>query len=211
MIKIGQNTQKIPGDLRRLAVSHTPAKAGMKNSKRSNNNIEYKKNYDMVPQRWILHSLRIYKIPDDIIQFIEKTLETWREELTAGGKNLTDVKIQRGIFQGDALSPLLFVIAMTPLNYIFMKCTARYKLSKLQEKNNNLMYMDDIKLFTKNERELETLRQTVRKESQDIGMEFGIEKWTLQIMKSGKRHMTEGIELPNQENIRTLGEKDTYK
>ena len=30
-------------------------------------------------------------------------------------------------------------------------------------------------------------------------------------MKSGKRQMTEGIELPNQEKIRTLGEKETYK
>ena len=39
------------------------------------------------------------------------------------------------------------------------------------------MYMDDIKLFTKNEKELETLIHTVRIYSQDIRMEFGIEKW----------------------------------
>ena len=30
-------------------------------------------------------------------------------------------------------------------------------------------------------------------------------------MKSGKRHMTEGMELPNQDKIRTLGENETYK
>ena len=30
-------------------------------------------------------------------------------------------------------------------------------------------------------------------------------------MKSGKQHITEGIELPNQIIIRTLGEKETYK
>ena len=30
-------------------------------------------------------------------------------------------------------------------------------------------------------------------------------------MKSGKRHMTEEVELPNQVVIRTLGEKETYK
>ena len=33
----------------------------------------------------------------------------------------------------------------------------------------------------------------------------------MQIMKSGKRQMTEGRELPNQEKIRTLGEKATNK
>ena len=30
-------------------------------------------------------------------------------------------------------------------------------------------------------------------------------------MKRGKRHMTEGTELSNQEKIRTLGEKETNK
>ena len=45
----------------------------------------------------------------------------------------------------------------------------------------------------------------------DIGMEFGIEKYAMLIMKSDKRHMTEGTELSNQEKIRTLVEKETYK
>ena len=38
------------------------------------------------------------------------------------------------------------------------------------------MFMDDIKLFAKNEKEQETLIHAVRIYSQDIGMEFGIEK-----------------------------------
>ena len=54
---------------------------------------------------------------------------------------------------------------------------------------------------------METLIQTERIYSQDIGMEFGIEKWTMLFMKSGKRHLTK---LPNQV-IRLLGEKKTYK
>ncbi len=66
-------------------------------------------------------------------------------------------------------------------------------------------------LFAKNEKELETLIQAVRIYSDDIEMEFNIEKQAMLIMKSGKQQMTEGIELPNQEKIRTLGEKETYK
>ena len=48
--------------------------------------IDTKKTYDMVPQSWITHCLKIYKISDDVINFIEKTMKTWRVELTAGGK-----------------------------------------------------------------------------------------------------------------------------
>ena len=74
------------------------------------------------------------------------------------------------------------------------------------------MYMDSIKLFAKkNEKELETLIHVVRIYSQDIGMEFGIEKCAMHVIKSGKRHLTEGIELPNQGKIRTHGENETYK
>ena len=97
------------------------------------------------------------KIPDKVIQFIEKTMQTWRVELTAGRKRLTEVKIQRCIFQGEAVSPLLFVIAMMSLNHILGKCTDEYQLSRSQKEINHLMYMDDIKRFAKNERELETL------------------------------------------------------
>ena len=42
-------------------------------------------------------------------------------------------------------------------------------------------------------------------------MEFGQEKSAMFIMRSGKWHVTQGIELPNQEKIRTLREKETYK
>ena len=73
------------------------------------------------------------------------------------------------------------------------------------------MYMDDIKLFVKNEKQLETLIHAVRIYSQDIGMEFGIEKCAMLVMKNGKQHMTNGMELPNRDKIRTLGEEETYK
>ena len=46
---------------------------------------------------------KMYKIPDQVVLFMEKTMETCRVELTAGGKSLAEVKIQRGLFQGDAL------------------------------------------------------------------------------------------------------------
>ena len=86
-----------------------------------------------------------------------------------------------------------------------------HKLTKSQGKINPLMYMDDIKLFVKNEKELESLIHTVRIYSHDIGMEFGIEKCAMLVMKSGKQHLTDRMELPNQDKIRTPGEKETYK
>ena len=42
-------------------------------------------------------------------------------------------------------------------------------------------------------------------------MEFGIEKCAMLVMKSGKRHITDGMELPNHDKIRMLEENETYK
>ena len=63
----------------------------------------------------------------------------------------------------------------------------------------------------KNEKELETLIHTVRICSRDIGMEFGIEKCEMLVMKSGKRQLTDGMELPNKDKIKTHAENETYK
>ena len=42
-------------------------------------------------------------------------------------------------------------------------------------------------------------------------MEFGIEKCVMLVMKSGKRHLTDRMELPNQDKIRTLREYESYR
>ena len=39
--------------------------------------IDRKKAYDMVPQSWILHCLKMYKISNEVINFIEQTMKTW--------------------------------------------------------------------------------------------------------------------------------------
>ena len=64
--------------------------------------------------------------------------------------------------------------------------------------------MDDIKLFAQ---KLDTFIQAIRIYILDIKMEFGIEKCTLLVMKSGKRKITLKMKLPNQEKKnRTLEE-----
>ena len=56
--------------------------------------IDYKKAYDMVPHISIIKSFKMYKISHEVINFIDKTMKTWRVELTAGGRRLTEAKIQ---------------------------------------------------------------------------------------------------------------------
>ena len=117
----------------------------------------------------------------------------------------------RGIFQGDSLSPLLFVSAMIPLTHILRKSKPGYEFSGSGEKINHLLYMDDLKLYSKNEKELDSLIQTVRVFSQDIRMEFGIDKCATIVLKRGKLVKSDGIKLPDGKEMKSLNEGDGYK
>ena len=48
---------------------------------------------------------------------------------------------------------------------------------------NNLLFMDDLKLFLKVETKINNLVPTVRVISKDIGIEFGIQKCRMLVLK----------------------------
>ena len=103
-------------------------------------------------------------------------MKKWRTELTSCGEVLGEVNIRRGIFQGDSLSPLLFVVALIPLSLVLRSVKPAYEFTN-KEKINHLLFMDDLKLFAKSEKGLESLVQTVKVFSKDIG--YGI--WIRQV------------------------------
>ena len=184
----------------------------LKNCKRRHTNlamayVDYKKAYDMIPHSWILKSLQLVGAADNIVNVLEKSMTKWKVQLNAGDKVLGDVNVKRGIFQGDSLSPLLFVICLIPMSLILRKMKAGYSLGKNQPKLNHLLYMDDLKLFGQSERDIESLVNTVHRFSCDIGMRFGIEKCGVIIMKRGKMVTCDGIELPDGEKMKGVSEE----
>ena len=71
--------------------------------------------------------------------------------------------------------------------------------------------MDDLKLHSKSEKALDSLIQTVRIFSEDIGMQFGIDKCAMLVRKKGRIVKSDGIQLPNDKVIKTLEEGQSYK
>ena len=131
--------------------------------------------------------------------------------LTANAEDLGEVNVKRRIFQGDSLSPSLFVLSMVPLSLILKKINACCKWGRKEYKLNHLLFMDDLKLYAKSEEQTNTLVRTVYEFSTNIGMKFRIKKCVILTMKRSKIVKSEGIKLPDGEVIKQVGkEGDTY-
>ena len=91
--------------------------------------IDYKKAYDMVPHSWIIECLDLFGVAENTESLLVNSMEKWKVMLCAGSSELGEVEIKQGIFQGDSLSPLVFVLVLIPLSLILRKAKAPYECS----------------------------------------------------------------------------------
>ena len=86
-----------------------------------------------------------------------------------------------------------------------------YDLGKKQGVRNLLLSMDDLKLYGKTEKQLETLVNTVRIFISDICKEFGIVKCGMLMMKRGNYVRSVEIKLPGEKEIKEVDLDIGYK
>ena len=168
----------------------------------------------MIPPSWLIECLEIYGAVENTTLFLSSPIPQehnaqLEDKLTSSGTRLAEVNIRRRIFQGDSLSPLLFIVAMIPMKRILERMEVGYQLKKGGSRINHLVFMEIIKLFGRGTKEINTLVQTVRIVSGDIRMEFGIEKCALVNIQRGKVTRTEGIQLSDGNNIKDKMKLDT--
>ena len=121
-----------------------------------------------------------------------KVYEELVDDINRNGEALADIQIKCGIFQADALSPLLFCVALNPLSSIIEQTSYGYTLT-----SGHLLYMDDLRLYTKKERVIDSLINMMRIFSDDIGMKFGLDKCARLLVERGKVKSTEVLHLSN--------------
>ena len=71
--------------------------------------------------------------------------------------------------------------------------------------------MDDLKLYSRSVKGWDSLVQAVRDFSEDIGMEFDIEKFAMLVTEKERIVKSVGIELPDDKVIKSLQEGESYK
>ncbi|KAL1448377.1 hypothetical protein WDU94_008928 [Cyamophila willieti] len=190
--------------------------AQKKNRKLSCCFIDYQKAYDSVPHDWLVEVLKIYKIHPAITNLLKTLMENWRTTLciqkSTHNNSSTEIKIKRGIFQGDSLSPLWFCLALNPLSKLLLRTKLGYKLNTSGGSQivSHQLYMDDLKLYAPSHETLNQLVTLVERFSSDISMKFGLDKCKVINVNRGK-YQIEGIQLEGEGTIEPMTETDYYK
>jgi len=122
-----------------------------------------------------------------------------------------DIKIRCGIFQGDSLSPLLFCICLIPVTEKLNRLNTGYEEHTTKTKISHLIYMDDLKLIAKSEKELQKQIPTVKNFNDDIHTESGLEKCAKIAFKRGKLVHSQNLVTDINREIQELEQGKTYK
>ncbi|CAD5235789.1 unnamed protein product [Bursaphelenchus xylophilus] len=132
--------------------------------------VDFSKAYDSLNHDAIKFVIGVLKLPTGINNYLLDSMQNWSThlELKSSGKVVRgpSYPIKRGVLQGDSLSPTLFVVVTS----IIVRHIKTIESSDIQ------MYMDDIKLYGKDQETLTRLIKELQTVSNKLGLCMNLKK-----------------------------------
>ena len=173
--------------------------------------VDYEKAFDSVQTQAILTSLQEQGIEDVYIEIL-KDIYTDSSVTVYLHKESENIRIKRGVRQGDTISLRLFTAT---LESIFRRLNWENKGVKIDgEFLSNLRFADDIFLCTETPQELQQMLQELSDESRRMGLKMNITKTKVMVVDNTPINVNNVLI----ENVTTLqpqgkepGQRDTTK
>ena len=140
--------------------------------------VDVKKAFDSVDHIYLIKCLEKYNFPPWIVNFLKDIISKWKLSIRSGKEEILEKTVERGILQGDSLSPLLFVLCLDPLS---RQLNGKHKKVSLQTGSgmyitNHLLFVDDLKLLAESEETLKLLMKETKEFFNTVGLEMNKDK-----------------------------------
>ena len=133
--------------------------------------IDYSLAFDSTIREAIQTALHANKIPPKLINLVQLTLENTTAKVKVNNTTSTNFKINRGVKQGDPLSPTLFnMVIDSALTQLDTKGNISTRLKQL------LAYADDIIITTRTKGALTEALHLLKTSSKEVGLKINEEK-----------------------------------
>jgi len=137
--------------------------------------LDQAKAYDRVDQHWLLRVLVAFGLPPNLILQISDVTNGCRSRVRINGRYSPYFTLQRGMWQGDPLSCLLFNFSIEPLAIKLRQCIKGISIPGL-EPVRVMLYADDINLFLSREDSVLAVSDCLASVSYAIGSKFNLDK-----------------------------------
>lgn len=153
--------------------------------------IDLKAAFDTIDRREIWKALEEMEIPKMLLEAIRSTYETVRLKIQIAGQKSEEFKMNKGIKQGDSLSPLLFIIMMDRIVKQIKAQTEQLSTTigyrNLEPiKMSSLLYADDVVLIGNSINKTQKLMNIWTKEIEKVKMEVNLNKTKVMIVNENR-------------------------
>jgi hypothetical protein len=136
--------------------------------------LDFSKAYDRIEWNTLINSLNYYKFPKTLINIITEILKERKGTYITPLGLSQNYEIQRGLPQGDTISPTLFNVFINKLLDDLSNSNYGYKMNN--KKISHIAFADDITLIAKNKNQLRQLLGIVNHFCNETGYMLNIDK-----------------------------------
>ena len=132
--------------------------------------------------------------------------------MNKNNNNNNNIRFKKGLPQGDALCPMLFILCFNPIAWK-VRATEGYSLSKpISTKITHLLYIDDMKLFAASENQLKRVMTVAKNGMKSAGLKWNEKKCAVIHVKRGQVEQGSGdMKIVDLKPIKSLDQNNTYK
>lgn len=165
--------------------------------------IDYTKAFDTVEICYLLKALQDQEIPDKYIRLMKHIYEKSQASIYLE-KPGEKFKLQRGVKQGDPMSPKLFNVVLESI-FRTLKWN-NHGLNIDGKMLSNLRYADDIALFSESKEELLTMIKELKDASKPMGLIINETKTKIIRNTGDTQYIVDGEEIEVVEDFKYLGQ-----
>ncbi|CAK9796162.1 Retrovirus-related Pol polyprotein from type-2 retrotransposable element R2DM [Anthophora quadrimaculata] len=136
--------------------------------------VDISKAFDTIPHDSLGEALKIKGIPNTVSKYIMKMYHNCKTIIQCRNNEKIEMGLQRGVKQGDPLSPLLFNLVLDPIIESIDETTEGVKLG--DSKVSILAFADDLVLLAKDKEAAQKQAKMLYEYLRKLGMKVNVDK-----------------------------------
>ena len=171
--------------------------------------VDYKKAFDTVEHSRVIQALTKQGVEPKYSRILRKLYNETYAKVTTEREG-DEFKIERGVRQGDPISPKLFTSLLEDI-FQELDWESKYGIKLNGFRLTNLRFADDVVLFARNAQDLQTMIQNLNSCSKKAGLEMNMNKTQVMTNSQPTAIKVESAELQYVEDYTYLGQLIGFK